>query len=242
METKNLFLGTLLGAILLFECSKSSKDEFNEANGEVAKKYIKVFQVINIDNTSENKTYTINYDGENKVSSVTDGNSNGFLNYNQSNGLNTVTGNDETFDIDELYQSPYDAFEYGKVLEYDDKSNPIKIEVYKDGNGSDILIGQIIYDPNPNPFFYTLKAAGIIDVLDRVDLNFGNTNPAITKARQLLPYNNIRAMIFKDVSGITKYEVQIDYNYDKDRYPSNANVNAISQNESSTYSLIYTYK
>ena len=179
---------------------------------------------------------------ENRVSSITDGNTNAFLNYDTSDNLNSITGNNEIFDIDELYQSPYDAFESGEVLEYDKNANPIKIEVYEDGYGSDVLIGNIIYDPNPNPFFYTLKAAGIIDVLDRIDLNFGITNPSIIKARLLLPYNNIRSMIFKNASGITQYEVHIDYNYDEDKYPISAIVNTLSQNESSTYTLIYKYK
>jgi len=224
----------------LFSCSKSSEDEFNDSNGDVTQKYIKHFQII--DNTNENISYTVNYGTGDKVSSITDGNTNTFLNYDESNNLNSIVDDNETFDIDELYQSPYDAFETGNVLEYDDKANPIKIEVYEDGYGSDILIGNIIYDPNPNPFFYTLKAAGIIDVLDRVDLNFGYSNPSIIKARLLLPYNNIRTMIFKDASGITKYEVQIEYNYDDDKYPISANVNTLSQNESSTYTLFYTYR
>jgi len=240
MKKKILVISTILSVSLLFSCSKSSEDEFNDSNGDVAQKYIKHFQII--DNTNENISYTVNYGTGDKVSSITDGNTNTFLNYDESNNLNSIVDDNETFDIDELYQSPYDAFETGNVLEYDDKANPIKIEVYEDGYGSDILIGNIIYDPNPNPFFYTLKAAGIIDVLDRVDLNFGYSNPSIIKARLLLPYNNIRTMIFKDASGITKYEVQIEYNYDDDKYPISANVNTLSQNESSTYTLFYTYR
>ena len=240
MKKTILIISTITSVILLFSCSKSTEDEFNGANEDVAKKYIKHFQII--DNISENITYTINYGAENRVSSITDGNTNTFLNYDNSDNLNSITGDNEPFDIDELYQSPYDAFESGEVLEYDENANPIKIEVYEDGYGSDVLIGSIIYDPNPNPFFYTLKAAGIIDVLDRVDLNFGYTNPSIVKARLLLPYNNIRSMIFKNASGITQYEVQIDYNYDEDKYPISATVNTLSQNESSTYTLIYTYK
>jgi len=240
MKKKILVISTILSVSLLFSCSKSSEDEFNDSNGDVTQKYIKHFQII--DNTNENISYTVNYGTGDKVSSITDGNTNTFLNYDESNNLNSIVDDNETFDIDELYQSPYDAFETGNVLEYDDKANPIKIEVYEDGYGSDILIGNIIYDPNPNPFFYTLKAAGIIDVLDRVDLNFGYSNPSIIKARLLLPYNNIRTMIFKDASGITKYEVQIEYNYDDDKYPISANVNTLSQNESSTYTLFYTYR
>ena len=231
-----------ISLIFLFGCTKSLEDEFNGANGFVDQKYIKVFQIINSDRSIENKTLAINYDGENKISSITDGKSNVFLNYRESNDLNTVTNDNESFDIDDLYQSPYDAFETGNVIKYDDNGNPVEIEVYEDGYGSEILKGEIFYDANPNPFFYTLKAAGIIDVIDRIELNFGYTNPAIIKARQLLPYNNIRAMIFKDFSGITKYEVHFEYNYDESGYPANATVSTLSQDGSSTYNLIYTYK
>lgn len=99
-----------------------------------------------------------------------------------------------------------------------------------------------MYDPNPNPFFYTFKAAGIIDVLDRVNLNFGISSPTFIKARQLLLYNNISGMFFKDTLGITQFEVHIDYNYNESGYPITANVNAISDRDSSSNTFIYTYK
>ena len=242
MKNKNLLLGALIFGLLLIGCNKSSEDEFNNANGDVAVKYIRSVDIINSDDPSENRTYTLHYDGENRVSSYTDGNSSGFLNYSQNGELNSMTDEYETLEISELYQAPYDAFENGEVIEYDSKGNPIVIEVWEDGFGSNLLNGEIIYDPNPNPFFYTLKAAGVIDVIDQVDLNFGYNHPAIIKARQLLPYNSIRAMIFKNMSGITEYEVQINYEYDNDGYPIKADIVAISPDESSTYTVFYTYK
>jgi len=236
-----IFINSILfTALFIISCSKSTEEEFIEANGNVAEKYITRFQII--DDNGENTTYIINYGEGNKVSSVTDGNSTAFLNYNASDDLSTVTDENETFDIDDLYQAPYDAFEKGNVLDYDDKGNPIKIEVYEDGPGSEVFIGTIIYDPNPNSFFYTLKAAGVIDVLDSVDLDFGIGSAIIIKARRLFPNNNIRTMIFKDQAGITRQEVQIGYNYDEDGYPASAVVNAFSLDETSSHTLIYTYK
>ncbi|MFA5514350.1 MAG: hypothetical protein WDA17_05505 [Sphaerochaetaceae bacterium] len=238
---KMIFLvGAILTMSVLFSCKKSTEDEFNGANGDVAQKYIKRFQVI--ENSKESTTFTINYGANNLVSSVSDGNASAFLNFDGANNLTSVTGDEETLDVNELYQSPYDAFESGTVLKYDDKGNPVQISVFEDGYGSEVITGNILYDPNPNPFFYTLKAGGVIDMLDRVDLNFGYSNPSIVKARMLLPYNSIKTMIFKDAAGITKYEVQIDYNYDADKYPTSATVTAMSQDGTSTITLLYTYK
>jgi hypothetical protein len=222
-------------------CKKSTEEEFNAANGDIAQKYIKRLDIISND-ASENKTFVVNYDSENKVSSMTDGISGHFFVYDTDNNLSSITDEGGPFNVNDLYQAPYDAFETGNVLEYDSKLNPVKIQVYENEYPSDPLIGEIIYDLNPNPFFYTLKAAKIIDVLDRVDLNFGIQSSSIIKARKLLPYNNIKGMIFKDLAGNTKYEVQVDYTYDADKYPTSADVYALSPEKSYSYSARYFYK
>ena len=235
-------IGTTLSLSLIFSgCSKSSEDEFNNANGPIAEKYISQFEIVSTD-VSENKTYVVNYDGENRVSSIIDGTEATLFNYNTTNNLATVTSEGEVLDVNDLYQSPYDAFETGTVLEYDTKGNPKKIEVYEDGYNSELLVGDITYDPAPNPFFYTLKAARVIDVLDRVDLNFGPQSPSLIKAKLLLPYNNIKSMIFKDIAGNTKYEVQIASTYDAENYPTRATVTAISTEETKSYLVKYFYK
>ena len=223
-------------------CKKDSEDEFNDANGTVPEKLIKKVNIINKDDPTHNYTYTVNYDGENRVSSYTDGESSSFLNFDQNGNLNSITDEYETINMSELYQAPYDAFESGDVIEYDNNGNPALIEVWKDGFGSELLNGEIIYDPNPNPYFYTLKAAGIIEVLDRVDLNFGYNVPSIVKARKLLFFNNPRAMIFKNTEGMTEYESQVTYEYDNDGYPIKAGIIAISLEGTSNYEVYYTYK
>jgi hypothetical protein len=244
MKKEFLFLGFVLSVILLFSCRKSSEDEFIAANPDepIAKKYIQHFQVFSNDNTFDNVTYTVNYDSDNKVSSITDGSKSGFQQYNSSDELISVSSDNETFTMSELYQAPYKAFEEGEVTKYDSRLNPIKILVYENGYGSDILVGNIGYDPNPNPFFYTLKAAGVIAVLDRVELFFEPTNQNITRARQLLPYNNISSMVFRDVNGVVKYDAQLDYFYDEDGYPTNASLIVVTPTETTTITLIYTYK
>jgi len=68
MNNKNLLLGALIFGLLLIGCNKSSEDEFNNANGDVAVKYIRSVDIINSDDPSENRTYTLHYDGESRVS------------------------------------------------------------------------------------------------------------------------------------------------------------------------------
>jgi hypothetical protein len=242
MKSNILFITALLTGLTFIGCQKNSEDEFNDANGTVPEKLIKKINIINKNDPSYNYTYTVNYDAGNQVSSYTDGESSSFLNFDQNGNLNSITNAYETLNMSELYQAPYDAFESGDVIGYDNNGNPSLIEVWKDGFGSELLNGEIIYDPNPNPYFYTLKAAGIIEVLDQVDLNFGYNVPSIVKARKLLFFNNPRAIIFKNMGGITENETQITYEYDADGYPIKAEIIAISLDETSNYDVYYTYK
>jgi hypothetical protein len=229
----------------LLSCDKATTvDDFEEANGSIVEKQVKRIETNYSDAWVENYNIIINYDGNNKVSSVSDGEFTKFFNYDSSGDLMSVSdnGNDYTLTISDLYQAPYDVFDKGEVLEYDDKGNPTKISVFEDGYNSSTLIGDIFYDPNPNPFFYTLKAANIIDILDNVEFNFGYQSPTIIKAKQLLPFNNISGMIFKDSNNETKIEIQFDYTYDNDGYPIRADVYTFIQGESDSHIVNFYYR
>jgi hypothetical protein len=250
-------------SLLVLSCETSStEDEFNSANKNVKEKYIKRFQIVDYSGRRDSSyiSYTFYYGSSNRVSSATDDEQNIFLNYDNSGNLVTIirhketdytnyygdtkfaTNSNDTLIINDLMNSPYDAFKVGNVIEYDDNANPYKIEVYKNGYESEIQIGEILYDSNPNPFFYTLKAAGIIDILDMVKLNFGNHNPSITKAREILPYNNIKAMFFKNMSGFVESEVHFDYIYDEDNYPTRVDIDILEDDEIYKMALNYFYK
>jgi hypothetical protein len=234
---------SFIGAFLFLSCDNSTiEDEFIDVNGDVKEKYIKRIEGFNT--YGESEIITINYDGQNRVSSFSDGETIKFLNYGNSGELNLVSGSSEdtSLTISDLYKAPYDVFDKGDVLEFDNNGNPTKILAYEKGYNSTSLIGDVFYESNPNPFFYTFKAAKLIEVLDKVNLNFGYTNPDIMKARQLLPFNNISGMIFKTSSGITKYEVQFDYDYDADGYPISALVSSFDENGSNTYLIKYYYR
>ena len=182
MKTHCFSLVVILVVLFSEGCKKSAQDEFNNANGITAEKYIQRVEIFS-SISKENKSYTVNYDGSNRVSSITDGSQSSFFNFSSDDVLMNVSDGKKPFIINDLYQSPYDAFETGDVLEYDLNGNPIRIQVYENGHNSNLLIGEIIYDANPNPFFYTIKAAGLIDVIDHVDLNLNSTSPNIIKAR-----------------------------------------------------------
>ncbi len=239
-----LFCSLLLGALTLSSCDNSkTEDVFEEINGNVKEKFIKRVDVSDL--YQENSTITINYDGQNRVSSISDGTSSKFFNYSSSSGeLNLISGYSNGYDINisDFYLAPYDAFDKGEVLVFDNNGNPTKILAFEDGYNSASLIGEIFYDNKPNPYFYTLKAAKFIDILDRTEFNFGYQNPKIMKAKQLLPFNNISGMIFKNSNGITKYEAHFDYDYNADGYPISAIVTALDESGANTYTINYFYK
>lgn len=241
MKTHCFSFIVILAVLFSVGCKKSTQDEFNNANGITNEKYIQRVEIFS-SITIENKSYTVNYDGSNRVSSITDGSQSRFFNYSSDNALMNVSDGNKPFIINDLYQSPYDAFETGDVLEYDIKGNPIRIQVYENGYNSNLLTGEIIYDGNPNPFFYTIKATGLIDVIDHVDLNLNSTSTNIIKARLLLPYNNVIGAIFKDSQGNTKYEVHAQFQYNTFNYPITASVNTISPDGSKNYTINYYYR
>lgn len=60
--------------MLITSCSEDSvTDEFNNANGPVAEKLITKITGVSVQYPSESATIFVNYDGNNRVSSVSDG-------------------------------------------------------------------------------------------------------------------------------------------------------------------------
>lgn len=244
---KYIYFLPLIAAFVLSSCSKSStlEEDFEDANGEVVEKLLKQVRYDNTDQYAEDVTLQFGYNGQSRLSSVSDSDNTRFFNYNTDGALTSITGSDEPFEISELYQAPYDAFEEGDVLEYDDNSNPSKIEIFETSNYNDeeeMLIAEISYDSKPNPFFYTLKAGGIIDVLNSVDLDFGITSPSIIKAYKLLPLNNVSSIIIKNLTGQIQSEVHFDSTYDEDGYASNTTVTFLDSDGTSTSYITYSYK
>lgn len=244
---------TLLTVLAVFmSCSEdSATDEFNAANQNASVKLITNLSVVSAQDASDNQSVTINYNGNNQVANITDGVETSFLVYDNDN-LTNVTGEGETLNVEELYQSPYDAFETGEVLQYDSNMNPVSIRFLEEefdffNNTMNIVeyYAEIEYDATPNPFFYTLEAAGIIDVLDNVDLNFSMDvqAPEIVQARLLLPTNNIKKITYKDEDLTPIYQIVANYVYDAQNYPSTGTVTStdLEDDSVSVYTTTFTY-
>ncbi len=239
-------------ALFFVSCDDdSTSDEFNDANGGVAKKLI---DRVEYDIEGEDQIITVNYNADNKVTGVTDGTDVATLAYSNDE-LATVTAEaDNPFSIDELYQNPYDAFEEGQVEEYDEAGNPIIVSVIEEDyefiNGEFVettekLTATISYDAAPNPFFYTFEAAGLIEVMDRVQLNFSMApqSSELVKAKALFPINNVSGIIYKNEDNEEIGSLKIDYVYDAENYPTSATITIKTEDgETASETVNYFYK
>jgi len=251
MKKTNYLFFALLTYCLAISCEDSVSEEFEDINGNVEEKLIKSITVISAQDSEENKNIVLSYDTNGRLNTITDGVDTSIFVYNNGE-LETITGQNDNLSIEELYESPYDAFETGQVLEYDDNGNPYKIlffDQYYDHDINDYVTVEftatITYDNTPNPYFFTLKSAGIISVLDGVQLNFSLNPqvPEIVQARALFPVNNPSQIIYKDENGDIIYSMNVNYVYDSQNYPTSATVTAVSveDNETSTYTSSYEY-
>ncbi|MDY8135067.1 hypothetical protein [Aquimarina sp. 2201CG5-10] len=251
---KKLLCLPVVFTFLMTSCdSDSVTDEFNNSNGDTAKKLIERIEFESAQIEEQDYDLTVEYDSNNRVISASNGIDTGVLVY-ENDELATVTGGEEPFSISELYQDPYDAFEKGEVLEYDQSGNPISISVleydYEYINGEFVetveeYIATISYDATPNPYFYTFEAAGLIEVMDRVQLNFSMMPqaPEIIRARALFPVNNPKSIVYRDENNEVVGEVKMDYVYDAENYPTSATFTVETEGDpTSVYSAKYFYK
>lgn len=232
-------------AVLAFTgCSDDSSDSNNNNNSE--KKYITHVNVIPADNDQEPGHLTVNYDANGRVTSASDGEETSIFAY-QNGDLANISGSSDVLTISELFVDPYDGYEFGEVLDYDSHGNPIEVRLFeRDWDG--MIIGEytatITYDQKPNPFYATLEAAGIIDVLADVDLNFSATPQAeeLIKAKMLLPVNNPKKVVVRNEAGEVVKQVVADYVYDSDNYPTTATFTETGDGETYLYTAAYTYR
>lgn len=225
-------------------CSDSSSENFNNSNGDTAKKYIKKIEA----NSSEGDhvVLSVNYDTAGKVISATDGEETSYFAYNNGD-LTNISGSSDVLSVADVINGPHDAYEAGDVLNYDASGNPVKVRLYSrdwDGSIYETNTAEITYDAKPNPYFYTLEAAGIIKVLDQTDLNFSMAPaaPQLIKAKMLLPVNNPKKVVIKNEQGTVVKTVLADYVYDGDNYPTSGTVTENDENGTFIYTATYTYK
>jgi len=237
-------------AILNFSCDDSTSDEFEEVNGNVETKLISSINVGSAENSDDNTSIIFSYNSEQQLNSIFDGTETTNFIY-EDGDLSKVSGNVDNGNVEELYDSPYDAFETGQVEEYDDNGNPSVIKFieydYDYMTGEEEVVyytAEISYDDKPNPFYKTAEAAGLIDVMDQIRLNFAAAPQAeeIVRAKALFPNNNPSQVLYKNEEGEIEYTINMSYTYDGD-YPTTATVSTVSEysDENETYVTTFTY-
>lgn len=237
-------------AILNFSCDDSTSDEFEEVNGKVETKLISSIDVASAENSDDSNSIIFSYNSELQLNSIFDGTETTNFIYEDGN-LANVSGNVDNGNVEELYESPYDAFETGQVEEYDENGNPSVIKFieydYDYMTGEEEVVyytAEISYDDKPNPFYKTAEAAGLIDVMDQIRLNFAAAPQAeeIVRAKVLFPNNNPSQVLYKNEEGEIEYTINMSYTYDGD-YPTTATVSTVSEHsdENETYVTTFTY-
>lgn len=252
---KKLFeLSALMLATVFFAgCSEESvSDEFQDANGDVKEKLIKTVSYLSPEHPEDNLIVSFSYNNDGILNTVSNGEDTSIFLYENSE-LETITGSDDNLTMEEMYQSPYDAFEIGQVVSYDENGNPEEIQFFEEeydaGIGdyiSKVYTATLAYDDAPNPFYYTMAAGGLIDVLDNVQLNFSLTpqSSEIVQARLLFPVNNLSQITYKNEEGETVYSINANYEYDTDNYPTSGTVTAVSvlDSDQGVVSVTFTYE
>lgn len=221
-------------------CS-SNDDGFNDANGNVAKKYI---SKITTQGNGETSISTISYNNEGKVVSASNDNDTKYFSYFDDGRLKKVSGGGENFMTSEIINEIHAAYEIGNVLAYDGKGNPTILELYDvDYYGNQVIhTAHLTYDTKPFTFYHTLDAAGIIAVLYDVRLQF-YTPAEVIMAKKLLPVYNPTAAVIKDSSNQEIGTINVNYIYDNENYPVNATVISIDdEGYASSYNVNYQYK
>ncbi|SFR57395.1 hypothetical protein [Maribacter stanieri] len=237
-------------AVINFSCEKSTSEEFEDVNGNVETKLITSIDVTSVEDPDESNNILFSYNGDLRLTSIFDGTETTNFTYEDGN-LSNVTGNGDNGNVEELYESPYDAFETGQIEEYDENGNPSVLQFieydYDYMTGEEEVVyytAEISYDNKPNPFYKTAEAAGMIDVLDQIKLNFAAAPQAeeIVRAKALFPNNNPSQIVYKNAEGEIEYTINLSYTYDGD-YPTAATVSSVSADggDNVTYLTTFTY-
>lgn len=244
MKRINYLLVITSISIFNMSCEKSTSEEFEDVNGNVDTKLMSSISVVSAQSAEENRNILLTYNTDNKLTTISDGSETTIFSY-QDGSLSNVSGTGENGNVEELYESPYDAFETGQIEEYDNNGNPSIIKFveyrYNYETFEDDLVyytAEISYDNKPNPFYKTAEAAGLIEVMDKTRLNFSMAPQPeeIVKAKALFPNNNLSQIIYKDENGEVEYTINLAYTYDGD-YPTSATVSSVS----ALYDTSYTY-
>lgn len=250
---KTIYLITVFTiSLIATSCNDdSATDEFEKVNGNVKDKRITSILLSDSENSEHNQKIIMSYNSNGTLNTISKDEENSIFIYD-GDQLTDIAGSEGNITIEDLYESPYQAFETGTVLSYDDNGNPKKIQFpqyeYDSSVNDNVLknyTAEVTYDDAHNPYYSTLKSGGIIAILDKVKFNF-NPNPQsedIVMARTLLPNNNPSQVTYKDEEGNIVFSATVNYLYDEDNYPTSAIITFVSleDNNTDSISVVYTY-
>lgn len=232
----------LLVGLLLLSCSKSSDDESSSVGDRESTELIKSVDLELIEyydggSYSENISALFNYDTEGKLldvsSKVSEDSYKKMMSFNYSdNGkLSSVDGVFGPQLVEDIYGLKLNLYEDdATVLEYDENHNPSKVQMFnvrtvlKDVDGVDVevevtenLIAEITYDSHPFFLYNTLKSAGILEIMDNLDVFMSAVPDDVKKLKEFLPYNNIQNIRYErenygEESDIIEISFKYEYN------------------------------
>ncbi|MBB3696781.1 hypothetical protein KMW28_22930 [Flammeovirga yaeyamensis] len=244
-----------LASVCLFSCdSETLSEEFDEINGDVVEKTIKKMTLEELSSTGVSYEYEVmnfNY-SDGKLKSITGVDDDLNVEY-EGDDLDSFSAGGDVLNVEELFESPHDAFETGYVETYDENGNPKVIGFYEDEYDYELnqmvkilRFANVSYDDKPNLFYYTFASAGVIDVLDKVELNMGMNfqSTELIMARKLFPLNNVTKIEYTNEEGEAIGTLTIEYTYDEDGYPTFASgVNDIfDHDENEYYEVTFDYE
>jgi len=237
-KIKTVFVLFISGIFIVY-CSPND-DGFEGANGDVAKKYV---TKVTVSGDGDSFTGTIEYDNNGKVISASNGSDIKHFIYGSNGKLDKISGGGDNILTSEVMSEIYDAYKVGDVLHFDDNGNPTLIELYDEDYYGDQIVhtAAISYDDKPFMYYYTLNAAGIIDVL--YDVRFRFIAPEeIVLAKKLLPVNNpIKAVITNQYNNEVE-TITVSYDYGSDNYPISSYVRVEDSGYVKQYNANYKYK
>lgn len=239
MKKSVLTVGVSLLVIAFAGCSKDSSSKKADPNEYI--KYITKISGHELSDTNYQSIVHFTYDERNRMvnmisSQLKDGVEDDFetnsFSYEQSGKLDKVSsGNTETL-VSTILPNKDEAYKIGKVLAYDSYLNPSKLMFFYDeflGKGNTVVkqgTVDIKYDDKPFFAFHTFRAAGIIQALDGIKLNFASPTqaPQLKLAKEIMPNTNPIEITYKNEEGVVLSHINITINYDTENYPVSSEV------------------
>jgi|GEM_PF-1653292 len=241
MKTRKIFGWFILGAFLFASCGEDSNDN---TSGDVKDANVAYLQQVDLVMTdgdySEQMSATLDYNVDTKLEKVTYKDSDGDLmsgeiNYGAEGRLSSIDMDGNTFQLGEFFGIEYDLFKEGVTIEYDENKNPSKIVLEEEDEEwneetkewEDVtykMFATIEYDEKPFFLYHTLKASGIIDMMESINLLMTAVPSDMITLNSLLPLNNITNITIEDEKGYLIASADIDYVYNAKDYPESAKV------------------